>query len=199
MVNPIQAAGVASYDRNTSLTARVNGQTDAAATPTTQATEGRDVYESTDRSACSITYDGETYASRSSLVDRLKAEQAEQTARFLETVKGSILKQASAVSGDSIWKLIAQGDYEVDPTTQKEAAAAIAEDGYWGVEQTSQRIVSFAKALTGGDASRLEEMRDAVVKGFEAAEKAWGGELPEIASQTYDAVMKLFDDWAQEG
>lgn len=58
--------------------------------------------------------------------------------------------------------------------------------------------MNFAKALVGGDPSRAEEMRDAVIKGFEEAQKAWGGELPDISQQTYDATMKLFDDWAAE-
>ena len=39
-------------------------------------------------------------------------------------------------------------------------------------------------------------MRKAFEKGYKQAEKTWGGELPEISKQTYDAVMKGFDDMA---
>ena len=42
-------------------------------------------------------------------------------------------------------------------------------------------------------------MREAFRKGYEEAEKAWGGSLPELSQKTYDATMKLFDDWANEG
>ena len=65
--------------------------------------------------------------------------------------------------------------------------------GYWGVEQTSDRIVSFATALAGDDSKALEKMRDAFVKGYKQAEKQWGGKLPDISQRTYDAVMKKFD------
>ena len=67
---------------------------------------------------------------------------------------------------------------------------------WWGVNQTSERILSFAKALTGGDPDKIEEMREAFEKGFKEATKSWGKELPEISQKTYDAVMKGFDEWA---
>ena len=36
-------------------------------------------------------------------------------------------------------------------------------------------------------------MRDAFLKGYEKAEKTWGGKLPEISKKTYDAVLEKFD------
>ena len=66
------------------------------------------------------------------------------------------------------------------------------------VKQTSQRILDFAVALTGGDPSKIEAMRDAFKKGYEMAEKAWGGELPDICKDTYDAVFKGFDEMAEK-
>jgi len=38
-------------------------------------------------------------------------------------------------------------------------------------------------------------MLDAFKEGFDQATKAWGKELPEISSKTYDAVMKKFEDY----
>ena len=70
----------------------------------------------------------------------------------------------------------------------------MSEDGYWGVKQTSGRILDFAKALAGDDPEKMEKMRSAFEKGYKMAEKTWGGELPEISKQTYEAVMKGFDD-----
>ncbi len=86
----------------------------------------------------------------------------------------------------------------MDAATKAQAQADIAEDGYWGVNQTSDRIIDFAKALTGGDPSKAEAMRDAFKKGFEQATKTWGDKLPDISQKTYDAAMKKFDDWAAE-
>ena len=37
-------------------------------------------------------------------------------------------------------------------------------------------------------------MREAFKKGYSQAEKTWGGELPEISKNTFDAVMKGFDE-----
>ncbi len=87
---------------------------------------------------------------------------------------------------------------EIDEATQAQARQAIAEDGEWGVEQTARRILEFAKALSGGDPSKIDELREAVKEGFAAAEQVWGGTLPDICYQTLDRVMKGFDQWAQE-
>jgi hypothetical protein len=76
--------------------------------------------------------------------------------------------------------------------------ADIAEDGYWGVNQTSDRIIQFATALTGGDPDKIESMREAFKKGYAQAEKTWGGSLPEISQKTYDAVMEKFDKLAAD-
>lgn len=155
----------------------------------------QDVYEP---SQDTVETEDITYTPESrSLADQLKLEQAEIQARFLRTVQDMITSQGREIAiGEGIWKFLASGEYTVDAETQAAAKQAISEDGYWGVAQTSQRIVSFAKALVGGDPSRVEEMREAFVKGFKAATDTWGGKLPDITSQAYDAVMALFDEWA---
>lgn len=85
---------------------------------------------------------------------------------------------------------------QVDEATRLQAQEDISEDGYYGVKQTSERILNFAKALSGGDPSKIESLRKAVEKGFQQAEKAWGDKLPEISQKTHEAVMKGFDEWA---
>jgi hypothetical protein len=108
-------------------------------------------------------------------------------------------KQATTYgNATDMWQFLKSGNYTVDAATKAQAQADIAEDGYWGVNQTSDRIISFATALTGGDPDKIEEMRAAFQKGYEKAEKTWGGSLPEISQQTYDAVMKKFDDLAAQ-
>lgn len=94
---------------------------------------------------------------------------------------------------------IANGDQEIDISklTQKDAQALIADDGYFGVEKTSNRIVDFAIATAGGDPSKLAAIKEGVDKGFNEALKAFGGQLPDISYKTYDAVMKKLDTWAE--
>lgn len=72
----------------------------------------------------------------------------------------------------------------------------VEEGGYYSPENLSDRLVAFAKNISGGDASKAQMLMDAVKKGFELAEETWGGQLPEISRQTYDLTMSKFEDWA---
>jgi len=87
----------------------------------------------------------------------------------------------------------------VTPEMQAQAQAAIAEDGFWGVEAVSDRLVNFAIALSGGDKSKFEILKNAIKDGFKAAERLWGGELPQISRDTFDATMrKLYEHFRPE-
>lgn len=80
--------------------------------------------------------------------------------------------------------------------TQEEAQVLVAEDGYFGVEQTSQRIVDFAISAFGNDPAKLQQMKDSIDQGFLEAQEAFGGALPEISQQTYDAIIEKLDAFA---
>ncbi len=92
---------------------------------------------------------------------------------------------------------IATGDGEIDleAITPEEALDLVSADGYFGVEQTSDRIFQFATGIAGGDPSRIEAIKEGIDKGFAEAKAAFGDWLPEISYDTYDAVMKKLDDW----
>lgn len=134
---------------------------------------------------------------RSAIVAQLQADMEARTAQMTELVRQMMSQQGSALGkADDIWSFLASGKFTVDAATKAQAQKDIADDGYWGVEQTSQRIFDFAMALTGGDADKMEEMRSAFEKGFKMATGTWGKELPDISQRTYDATEKLFDDYA---
>ncbi|MCR4798047.1 MAG: hypothetical protein K5853_06305 [Lachnospiraceae bacterium] len=133
---------------------------------------------------------------RSAIVNQMKADMESQTQQLLEIVRKSISGQGKAIgNADEMWRFLADGDFTVDAATKKQAQADIAEDGYWGVEKTSDRILDFAKALSGGDTSKAEKLVEAFKQGFEEATKAWGKELPDISKRTYDAVLEKFEAW----
>ena len=90
------------------------------------------------------------------------------------------------------------GEEEIDLSeiSQNKAKSLIADDGYFGVEQTSSRIVDFATGLAGNDPSRLEAIKQGVEQGFQEALDAFGGWLPDISYDTYDAVIEKLDIWA---
>ena len=62
---------------------------------------------------------------------------------------------------DDMWSFLAGGNFTVSADVKAQAQADIAEDGYWGVNQTSDRILDFAKALSGNDKSKAQELADA--------------------------------------
>jgi len=133
---------------------------------------------------------------RAALVQKLKADVESRTNQLTDLVHQMISKQGNAFGqANDIWKFLAKGEFTVDAQTKAQAQADIAEDGYWGVKQTSDRIFDFAMALAGDDEEKMQEMKSAFEKGFKMAEKKWGGELPEISQQTFDAVNKKFDDY----
>ena len=139
------------------------------------------------------------YKPDAELIAKLKADSDARTAQFKSLVEQLLTKQGKTFNtANDIWSILSSGDFTVDPATKAQAQADIAEDGYWGVKQTSQRILDFATALTGGDPDKIEEMRGAFQKGFDQAKEIWGGELPEISQKTYDAVMAGFDKMAED-
>ena len=162
---------------------------------TAQAAENTGViYEKSDASA--VDNSKAPYANPA-LVQQLKSDAENRFAQLQSLVEKLMLKQSGTSKNaeeGSIWDALREGKVEVDPETRAQAQKDVAEDGYWGVKQTSDRIIDFARALAGDDPKKLEEMREAFKKGYEQAEKTWGGKLPEISQQTFDAVNQKFDD-----
>jgi len=137
---------------------------------------------------------------RAALIEHLKTSNQAQVDSFKSMVSDMLTKQGKAFNNaDDFWKMMASGDYTVDEAAAKEAEAAISEDGYWGVKQTSDRIFEFAKALSGGDSEKMDDMLSAFKKGFDEATKSWGKSLPDISHKTYDAVMEKFEQFKNEG
>ena len=135
---------------------------------------------------------------RDALVAQLKADSEKQVSSLMDIVKKTISGQGKAIgmaSTDDMWKFLASGNFTVDAETKAQAQKDIAEDGYWGVEKTSDRIVDFAKALSGGDEKKADELIGAFKKGFEEATKTWGKTLPDISQRTYDRVLEKMDNW----
>lgn len=82
-------------------------------------------------------------------------------------------------------------------TTPETAAAAISEDGMWGVNAVSTRLLDFAMGLADGDSSKIAELREAVTKGFEAVGDI--SSLPQVCQVTYAETMARFDYWEEHG
>ncbi|MFV0465631.1 MAG: hypothetical protein ACK5ML_06100 [Lachnospiraceae bacterium] len=138
-------------------------------------------------------------ADRAVIIKQLAQESQNRINQFKELVESMFQKQGiKLTNADDMWNVLAKGEFTVTPEEKEAAKAAIAEDGYWGVNQTSERIFEFAKSLSGGDREKADMLLDAFKEGYKQATKAWGKELPEISKQTYDSVLKKFDEWKNE-
>ena len=129
-------------------------------------------------------------------IEKMKAEAEMKTAQLRSLVEKMLLKQGQKFTSlADTFDMIKEGTIEVDDEIAAEAAKEVADDGYWGVEQTSERLFSFAKALAGNDPTKADTMLEALQKGFDEAGKSWGGELPELCQKTLEATRKKLSDW----
>jgi hypothetical protein len=120
-------------------------------------------------------------------------QQVDSFRRMVETLLNQQAERQGFVLG---WNI---RDIEVTDEMRAEAQEMIDEGGYFSVESTATRLLDFAVAISGGDPARIDLLRDAVQRGFDQAERVFGGELPEISHQTLEAVMNGFDEWAEAG
>lgn len=134
--------------------------------------------------------------SHAAIIAQLKADSEARTAQLQSLVEKMMAKQGQTLAtADDMWSFLAKGNLKADPETIAQAKKDVAEDGYWGAEQTSDRILSFAKALAGDDPDKADELLNAFKKGYSQATKAWGRDLPSLCSDTYDLVEKKFNEW----
>lgn len=174
--------------------------TQSTSSTTNSTTDIGVIYE---KSSAASTDKVTTKTTNSALVAKLKADAEERTAQLRSLVEKMMTKQGTAIgTADSMWSFLAKGKFEDEDGNSlltaadiAQAKADIAEDGYWGVEQTSDRILDFAKALSGDDPDKADLLLNAFKKGFEQATKAWGDKLPDISQRTYDAVVEKFNNW----
>jgi len=109
---------------------------------------------------------------------------------------------ANDATGQGFWAL-RSGNIKLSEADRAQAQQLISEDGFFGVKQTTDRLVGFAKAMVGEGASdaQIEKMRAAVQKGFDEVARMFGGfdKLPQVTKDTHAAVMQAFDSWKSGG
>ncbi len=144
--------------------------------------------------------DSEAGVQKRLTADQLKEIQNQQTASFQKMLSSMLTSQAkksklatNGISADLF------SDLTITPEQKLAAEQAISEDGEWGVNAVATRIVDMAMSLTGGDSSKVAEMRAAVEKGFQQATGQWGTSLPSICNDTHDEINRRFDYWEKNG
>lgn len=177
-----------------------SAKTSTKAEETAKAEEKEAVYEkSKAESKATYSINKMSASDRAALVQQLKQDQENRQQSLISLVHDMMNGQAKSYSlatgDDSIWRFLSSGNFTVDAATKAQAQADIAEDGYWGIAQTSQRLFDFASALAGDDVEKMQKMQQAMEKGFKQATAAWGKSLPEICQKTLEAANKLFEDY----
>ena len=143
------------------------------------------IYEKSDK----IRSEDSSHVYDSKTIEQLKTESEKAHSQLIRLVQEMLKKQ-----GKSFSHLNPSDTIKVDEATRQEAAAMIGPDGPYGVEAVSDRLVDFAKAISGGDKSKAESLRSAIGQGFKEAERILGG-LPQISKDTYARTMEKFDAW----
>lgn len=138
----------------------------------------------------------ETISSNEDIIAKLQFETEQRTNQLYSLVQKMFNKQGITFNtSNEMFNILRSGNFKADPETIAQAKEDISEDGYWGVKQTSDRLVSFAQALSGNDPEKADKMIEAVKKGFDQATKTWGGELPSICKDTLDSTIKKLEEW----
>ncbi len=205
-LNPITATAAAAYTQqtgtaNTKSTKQTDKADAATAAASTKDTEKSETTKKTDNDTAVI-YEKHVSSStgkstsHAAVIAQLKADSEARTAQLQSLVEKMLAKQGQTLAtADDMWSFLAKGNLKADPETIAQAQKDVAEDGYWGAEQTSDRILSFAKALASDDPEKADELLEAFKKGYKQATKTWGSDLPSLCSDTYDLVEKKFSEW----
>ncbi|MHA6259967.1 hypothetical protein ACXYMX_08625 [Sporosarcina sp. CAU 1771] len=141
----------------------------------------------------SVVYEKPTYKVDTNTINRLKAE-SEKAYEHLRNLVHELLERQGLKFND-----VASEDKEffVDDQSRLEAQQAIGEGGAYSPEMVSDRIVEFANAISGGDKSKFDQLKNAIEDGFKEAKEMLGGVLPDISQKTYDLVMEKLNEWKE--
>ncbi|MGB3366649.1 MAG: hypothetical protein WBA54_04095 [Acidaminobacteraceae bacterium] len=201
-----------SNDKKLDTKIKSNGNKSSNAAVVTKSTdEPAVVYEASDAKDILKNYDKQGHIYNKSRIDELKSESDVKLSGLRDAVKSMIESQGHKFEDimnllndpsniNENGNLVDENGNEIiikiDDETKQNAIESISEDGYYGVEKTSARMIEFAKVISGNDPSKVDSLKEAISDGFEAAKDIFGGELPEISQKTYDAVMEGLDKWA---
>ena len=149
-----------------------------------------------------------------STVDKLIAESNSKISAFREMLQTLLAKQADRNGGvissektgmEALLENATVGEDGMVHFNREDVEAAglgeFDENGYWGVEQTAQRIFDMAIAFAGNDENLLAKMKDSISQAFGEVEDLFGGEgkLPDVSYRTRDRINEMFEEYENGG
>ncbi len=186
--------------------------TTAAAQDTSQTAADGFAVSPTASSGASVTYSRKEASKglQASQVQDLVSQQADSYSAMVSEMLTTQLFQTKNADGLSLGDVLSSAlesndtalkdvlsTFQLSDADRQTAADAVSADGEWGVDAVATRIMDMAVALSGGDATKYEELKSAVMQGFSNAASKWGvddiSDMPSITSDTYTEVMNRFD------
>ncbi|MFA9465194.1 MAG: hypothetical protein ACERKN_13000 [Velocimicrobium sp.] len=196
--NNVSATGASSYLSSTSYpsTSSVKKEREAATSNTNSSDEKNAVvYESSKKNEPSNST-SKSYKKDTETITNLLNDLNQRKQQLKDLVEKTLLKQGQTLDiSESILDVLKSGNLKFSIEDITQAKEDVSEDGYWGVNQTSERLYSFAYALAGGDPSKADTLMNAIEKGYDQATKSFGGELPDISKQTLEATREKINAW----
>jgi len=148
----------------------------------------------------SVTISGKDNAISKSTLEKIQTEQAASFNNMLSSMIGNQI-YSNDIMNNAKGILNKAGLGNISP---EQAAKNISEDGPYGVKAVASGIMDMVHALSGGDAEKMEVLKEAVTDGFIAAgiELDLGDKvsnLPQVSQDTFTEVMKRFDYYEKNG
>lgn len=163
----------------------------------TQISEKKDIYEPL-ASEQKVTYAKPDVKVDQKTIQQLKDESENALSHLKQIVAALLKRQGLEFEDISEVKPDALKDVTIDEIAQEEARALLEGDGELSPAKVSERIVDFAKAISGGDKTKFELLKSAIDDGFKAAGVDFGDDLPDICKETYNLTMEKLDAWVNE-
>lgn len=154
--------------------------------------KNQDVFE---KSNDTVVEEAITYAPPKKLTEKQVDELKNQMKQSMIDLAKKMLNEQVSIANDKDFEQLAK---KLGIGTTPEAAAeAISENGQWGVDAVSTRLMDMVITLSGGDVEKAGILREAIQKGF--AEVGALDSLPQVCQDTYHETMKRLDYWEEHG
>lgn len=119
-----------------------------------------------------------------------------------QTTQGNLSTQSALEDPGKLNEILRGIDYKaigytgkpINELNPEEAKELISKDGYFGVAKTSKRLAEFVLKGSGGDLDLLQKGREGILRGYQQAERLWGGKLPEISQETLAKALEKIDE-----
>ncbi|MGE5627269.1 MAG: hypothetical protein ACM3X7_04035 [Solirubrobacterales bacterium] len=202
----IKGTDTSSYQAATNMKKNIDN------TEKTKTELGIDTFEKSEDTG-SLTYKPVKNKLSAEEVKSLKEEQENQKAELIKKFISDTIKNQNRLVGksnngesgiskgssDLLTKIFGSVENAYPPlaTSPEGAQAAITDGGAYSVNAVADRIMTMAQYFAGDDPEKLQQMRDAVEKGFAEAgydfKNATDSDLPQICQDTIAEVMRRFD------